>query len=501
MNKQKQRKGFTSKFGFLMATVGSAVGLGNLWSFPYRVGEGGGAIFVFIYIIMVCLVGIIAMIGEFVIGKRSQMNVIDTYGGISKWFKWLGYLGVIVPFLILCYYQVIGGWSIKYMVDYIGGIGVASGAGNVSDMFGTFTTSVGMPVVFLFVFAFIVAIVVLFGVNKGIEKASKILMPALFVCLIIVMIKSLTLPNAVKGLEFLFKPDFSKVNGAKIGTTILSALGQVFFSMSLGMGINVAYGSYMKDNMNIGKSAVLIGVLDTVIAMLAGMAIFPAVFSFGLEPSSGPGLLFVVLAEVFASMGPVAGRIFGAIFFMLVILAATTSSIALLEVPVQFIVERFHINRKLASMCVAGIVFGIGAFIAMSFGVKNLQVEGVDLLTLFDSVTNKLILPITSAATCLLIGYKVKPKNLMDDLEANTIHKVRIYKIWGVLIRYVTPIGILAVLGIGLKEIIVGDAGFKTLGGKLTIILSAVVLIGFCVLGNVIGNLVEKNKLQNKLKN
>ena len=179
-----------------MATVGSAVGLGNLWSFPYRVGQGGGAAFVFIYIIMVCLVGVIAMIGEFVIGKRSGVNVIDTFGGISKWAKWLGYLGVIVPFLILCYYQVIGGWSIKYMVDYIGGIGVASGANHVGDMFGTFTQSVGMPVLYLFIFAFVVAIIVLFGVNKGIEKASKILMPALFVCLIIVVIKSLTLPNA-----------------------------------------------------------------------------------------------------------------------------------------------------------------------------------------------------------------------------------------------------------------------------------------------------------------
>jgi len=496
LSKQKSSKGFTSKFGFLMATVGSAVGLGNLWSFPYRVGQGGGAAFVFIYILMVCLVGVIAMIGEFVIGKRSGVNVIDTYGGISKWAKWLGYLGVVVPFLILCYYQVIGGWSIKYMVDYIGGIGVASGSSHVGDMFGTFTTSVGMPVLYLFIFAFVVAIIVLFGVNKGIEKASKILMPALFVCLIIVVIKSLTLPNASEGLLFLFKPDFTKVNGS----TILSALGQVFFSMSLGMGINVAYGSYMKDNMNIGKSSVLVGVMDTVIAMLAGMAIFPAVFSFGLEPTAGPGLLFVVLAEVFASMGPVAGRIFGTIFFMLVILAATTSSIALLEVPVQFIVEKFHINRKLASMCVAGIVFGIGAFIAMSFGVKNLQVEGVDLLTLFDSITNKIILPITAASTCLLIGYKVKPNNLLDDLGADTKNKITIYKIWGFLIRYVTPVGILCVLGIGIYEVFSGQAGFTTIGGKLTIVLTAVFLVLFSVAANAVANYWDSKKLKNKIK-
>ncbi len=491
MINKKQNKGFTSKFGFLMATVGSAVGLGNLWSFPYKVGEGGGAAFVFIYIIMVCLVGVVAMIGEFVIGKRSRVNVIDTYGGISKWFKWLGYLGVIVPFLILCYYQVIGGWSIKYMVDYIGGIGVASGANNVGDMFGTFTTSVGMPVVYLLVFALVVGIIVLFGVNKGIEKASKILMPALFVCLIVVVIKGLTLPNAAKGLEFLFKPDFGKITGS----TVLSALGQVFFSMSLGMGINVAYGSYMKDSMNIGKSAVMVGVLDTIMALLAGMAIFPAVFSFGLTPTAGPGLLFVVLAEVFASMGPVAGRIFGAIFFMLVILAATTSSIALLEVPVQFVVERFHINRKLASLCIAGIVFGIGAFIAMSFGVPSLQVEGVDLLTLFDSITNKLILPITAASTCLLVGYKVKPKNLFDDLQADSKSKIIIYKIWGFLIRYVTPIGILCVLGIGINEVITGGAGFETLAGKLSIILSALMLVVLSVVANLIANYLDKKKL------
>lgn len=493
MDNHKQRKGFSSKFGFLMATVGSAVGLGNLWSFPYKVGQGGGAAFVFIYIIMVCLVGVIAMIGEFVIGKRSQVNVIDTYGGISKWAKWLGYLGVLVPFLILCYYQVIGGWSIKYMVDYIGGIGVgASGAANVGGMFTDFTESVGMPVVYLFVFSLIVGIIVLFGVNKGIEKASKILMPALFVCLIIVIIKSLTLPNAVKGLEFLFKPDFTKVTGS----TILSALGQVFFSMSLGMGINVAYGSYMKNNMRIGKSAVLVGVLDTVIALLAGMAIFPAVFSFGLTPTAGPGLLFVVLAEVFASMGPVAGRIFGAVFFMLVILAATTSSIALLEVPVQFIVERFHINRKLASLCTAGVVFGIGAFIAMSFGVASFQVEGVDLLTLFDSITNKLILPITSAATCLFIGYKIKPKNLFDDLGVEGKRQRVLYNIWGFLIRYITPIGILCVLGIGVFEVFSGEAGFKTLAGKLTIILSAVFMVGFCFAANLVANRLQDKKLK-----
>ncbi|MDE6967362.1 MAG: sodium-dependent transporter [Clostridia bacterium] len=490
---QKSNKGFTSKFGFLMATVGSAVGLGNLWSFPYRVGEGGGAAFVFIYVIMVCLVGVIAMIGEFVIGKRSQVNVIDTYGGINKWAKWLGYLGVIVPFMILCYYQVIGGWSIKYMIDYIGGIGVASGSGNVAAMFDTFTASVGMPVLYLFIFAFIVAIIVLFGVNKGIEKASKILMPALFVCLVIVVIKGLTLPNATLGLEFLFKPDFSKVNGS----TVLSALGQVFFSMSLGMGINVAYGSYMKDNMKIGKSAVMVGVMDTFIAMLAGMAIFPAVFSFDLTPTQGPGLIFVVLAKVFASMGPVAGRIFGAIFFMLVILAAITSSIALLEVPVQFIVERFHVNRKLASLCIAGVVFGIGAFIAMSFGVKNFQVEGVDLLTLFDSITNKIILPVTASSTCLLVGFVVKPKNLMEDLCADTKFKLNVYKVWGFLIRYVTPIGILCVLGIGINEVIIGKAGFETLEGKLTIILSAVFLILIAVAANGVANYLEnKRKIQ-----
>ncbi len=494
MINKKHSKGFTSKFGFLMATVGSAVGLGNLWSFPYKVGEGGGAAFVFIYIIMVCLVGVIAMIGEFVIGKRSQVNVIDTYGGISKWFKWLGYLGVLVPFMILCYYQVIGGWSIKYMVDYIGGIGVASGVQNVGGMFDTFTTSVTMPVVYLLVFALIVGIIVLFGVNKGIEKASKILMPALFVCLIVVVIKGLTLPNAVAGLEFLFKPDFTKVTGS----TVLSALGQVFFSMSLGMGINVAYGSYMKDSMNIGKSAVMVGVLDTVMALLAGMAIFPAVFSFGLKPTAGPGLLFVVLAEVFASMGPVAGRIFGTIFFMLVILAATTSSIALLEVPVQFVVERFHINRKLASLCIAGIVFGIGSFIAMSFGVPSLQVESVDLLTLFDSITNKLILPITAASTCLLVGYKVKPKNLYDDLQADTKNKLIIYKIWGFLIRYITPVGILCVLGIGINEVITGAAGFETLAGKLMIILSAVFMVIICVIANVVANYMESKKMQIK---
>lgn len=498
MIKHKQHRGFSSKFGFLMATVGSAVGLGNLWSFPYRVGTGGGAAFVLIYIFMVALVGLVAMIGEFVIGKRSQVNVIDTFSNISKKSKWLGYLGVIVPFIILCYYQVIGGWSVKYMVDYIGGIGVghiSANMGNVTsigNMFGEFIGSVGMPVVYLLVFAGIVVGIVLGGVNKGIEKASKILMPMLFVCLLIVIVKSLTLHNAVEGLKFLFVPDFSKINGS----VVLSALGQVFFSMSLGMGINVAYGSYMRDNMNVGTNSLMVAILDTVMALLAGVAIFPAVFSFGIEPTAGPGLLFIALAEVFASFGPVGGRLFGAIFFLLVTLAAVTSSIALLEVPVQFIVEKFHMKRKFASLCVAGCAFGIGAFVAMSFGVPSFQVGGVNLLDFLDYVANKLILPVTAASTCLLIGYKIKPQNLMDDLGADTKAKITIYKIWGFLIRYVTPVGILCVLGIGISETFSDKSDFKTLGGQLTVLFTAIAILAIAVIANVVANSIEKKKLK-----
>lgn len=479
MSKTKETRGFSSKFGFLMAAVGSAIGLGNLWSFPYKVGEGGGAVFVLVYLVMVLLIGAVALIGEFYIGKRAQTHVIASFTKITKKSKWVGYISVIAPFLILTYYPIIGGWSLKYAVDYIGGIGVASAANSshVTDLFNSFVTSSGMPILYLGLFMVIVAVIVLAGVKKGIERASKILMPLLFICLIVIVIKSLTLPGRTEGLLYLFKPDFSKMNGS----VILSAMGQVFFSMSLGMGINVAYGSYMKKNMSINKSVSVVAVMDTFMALLAGMAIFPAVFSFGIAPSAGPGLLFQSLASVFSNM--TGGRVFGAIFFCLVILAAVTSSIALLEVPVQLICDKTKLSRRAASLLVAGVAFGVGTLISLSFGNSSLQIGGTNLLDLVDTITQKLLLPIVSCATCLYIGWKLKPQSIMTDLEVTSKSEKIFYKIWGVLIKYITPLAIAAILIVGFSEILTSKD--LSVAAQWTAIITALLIVVAAVAFNI----------------
>ncbi len=471
-----------------MAAVGSAVGLGNLWSFPYKVGSNGGAAFIFIYVIIAVIVGVVALIGELIIGKRSQSNVINTFSSISPKSKWLGYLGVIVPFLILCYYPVIGGWAVKYAVDYIGGIGVAVPGVDAGEAFGAFITSGGMPVLYLFIFLAIVTIIVLLGVKKGIEMASKILMPMLFICLIVVIGIGLSLPNAIEGVKYLFVPDFSLVTGG----TILTAMGQVFFSMSLGMGINIAYGSYMGETMSVGSNAVIVSVMDTVMALLAGLAIFPAVFSFGLSAKEGPSLLFDVLATVFGSMGAM-GRVFGAIFFILVIVAAVTSSIALLEVPVQFLVEKFHLNRKVVSLGVALTAFAAATVITLSFGTPSLQVQGQSLLDVFDTVINKIILPVTALSTCLLIGWKIKPKYLMNDLGANTNIKRKVYNIWGFLIKFITPTAIFSILMFGLVDLFSGNVKeFPLLAGQLIVFFVGLSVIIVALLSNYVSRQADK---------
>lgn len=493
MTKQNNHRGFSSKFGFMMAAVGSAVGLGNLWAFPYKVGNNGGAAFIFIYIIMAMLVGIVAMAGELLIGKRSQSNVVDTFAGITPKSKWIGYLGIIVPFFILCYYPIIGGWSLKYAWDYISGTGV--GAVGVEDYGAVFSGFIASPqaAIFLAIFLAFVFIIVLFGVKKGIEKASKILMPLLFVCLIIVIIYGLTLEGSIKGVEFILKPDFSKVTG----NTVLTALGQVFFSMSLGMGINIAYGSYMGKNMKVGHSAIMVGVMDTCMALLAGLAIFPAVFSFGLKPAEGPGLLFIVLAEVFGAIGGVGGRVFGAIFFILVIVAAVTSCIALLEVPVQFIVEKFHINRKLASVCVAGAAFGIGAFVSLSFGVTQLQIAGSNLLDLIDAITNKMLLPICAFATCMLVGWYIKPKNLADTFDTEKPIAKFGFMAWSFLVKFVTPLGIAIIFGFGLYDLFTGAVKeFPTIEGQIAIVVGAAILLVLAIAINLTTYLYDKHKIK-----
>jgi len=316
---------WASKAGFVLAAAGSAVGLGNLWKFPYMAGENGGAAFVFVYLIILVLIGMTVMLAELTVGRHTQLDALGAYKKLSSKWSWVGGMGVLCAFLIMAFYTVVGGWAIRYFFASF------SGVANVD--FGAFITAPVAPIIYTLVFCIITWVIVYSGIGGGIEKASKIMMPLLFIFIIIIAIRSCTLPGAGAGLNYYLNPDLSLINGG----VILAAMGQVFFSLSLGMGCMITYGSYLGKDTSLTQSAWMIPTLDTLVAFLAGLAIFPAVFAFGMEPGSGPGLMFATLPQVFDQMP--AGAFFSAMFFLLVIFAALTSAISLLEVVTAYFVD------------------------------------------------------------------------------------------------------------------------------------------------------------------
>nr|MCR5482389.1 sodium-dependent transporter [Clostridia bacterium] len=331
---ESNNKQWGSHFGFLMAAVGSAVGLGNLWGFPYKMGSHGGFAFLIIYLVLAVFVGYVIMMGELTIGRRSGKGAIGAYKAISEKFAIVGWMAYICPYLILSFYSMLGGWCLRYAIANIGDL-FGAGWGTAGQDSGTFFTNLYLSqstsTIYTVIFIVLTALIVMGGVSGGIEKFSKYAMPALFFMLIIVIIRSVTLPGAVEGLKFMFKPDFSVFQGTGWLSVLASAGGQMFFSLSLGMGIMITYGAYLPKETSIEKSSLIIPACDTLIALMAGVAVMPAVFAFGMEPGGGPGLLFVTLQAVFAEMGAI-GPVFGFILYFLVFIAAITSSISLLEV-------------------------------------------------------------------------------------------------------------------------------------------------------------------------
>lgn len=422
---------WASKLGFILATAGAAIGLGNLWKFPYLMGKNGGFPFLVAYLFFICILGIPVMIAEMSLGRKTGHGPVLAYDTIHPHARIVGYLGVAAAFFILSYYAVIGGWIIRYFVSY------ALTAQAPRD-FNAFIGHPTEPLFWFFLFMLITALICYFGVS-GIEKASRSMMPMLFIILLLIIVRGITLPGAAAGLAFIFSPrldDFSlhSVNGA---------LGQVFYSLSLCMGITITYGSYLQKDVSIPKGCIQIALLDTCMAVLAGIAIFPAVFACGLEPASGPGLIFVTLPEVFGAMA--GGAFFAALFFLLVFFAAVTSAVALLEVSVSFVMGSWHWERKKAVILLALAIFLVGIFSSLSFG----PLAGVSILNygIFDFVcmlTDNLFLPFGGIFMCYYIGWKWDPAMLIEEICQHGV-PFPLARVWLFLIRFVTPVMVAAV--------------------------------------------------------
>lgn len=442
----EERANFGSKLGMILATAGGAVGLGNVWRFPYMTGENGGAAFILIYLGCVVLLGIPCMISEFIIGRHGASNTYRAYARLSggRAWKFIGFLGVLTGFLITGYYAVVSGWCLQYI--YASVMGELNGDSQfVQNYFTSFSTNPIRPIFWLAVILLIAHYVIIHGVRGGIEKASKLLMPTLFILLLIIVVASCSLPGASKGIEFLFKPDFGKVDQG----VFLSALGQSFYSLSIAMGCICTYASYYSRQTNLLTSAVQVSVVDSLVAILAGLMIFPAAFSVGVNPDSGPSLIFITLPNVFnQAFGgmPVLGWVVSLMFYALLSLAALTSLMSLHEVSTSFFYEELHISRKKGAVIVTATTIVIGAFCSLSLGGMNyLSVAGKSLFEVFDFVTGQIFLPVGGFLTCVFLGWFVPKKIVKDEFTNWGTLSSRLFGIFLFLVRFVCPTAILAI--------------------------------------------------------
>ncbi len=436
----EKRSSFTGKIGFVLAAAGSAVGLGNIWRFPYLAAKYGGGIFLVVYIALAVTFAFALMCAEIAIGRKTGLSAIGAFKKLDKRFSFVGILAAAVPAIILPYYSVIGGWVTKYLVTFVSG-GMKDAAAD--GYFGDFISKPFEPVGWFLIFMGLTALVVLFGVEKGIEKVSKFMMPILALLTVFISVYGLFMPGAIDGLLYYITPDFSKFSA----TTVLAALGQLFYSMSLAMGIMITYGSYMKKEVNLESSVRQIEIFDTGIAFFAGLMIIPAVFSFsgGSEEAlgQGPGLMFVTLPKVFESM--TGGAIIGALFFLLVLFAALTSSISLMETVVSIVKDKFGWNRKVICLIVFLFCLGIGIPVSLGNGIwSSFTIIGMALLDFFDFISNSVLMPIVALLTCIFVGYIIKPKSIIEEIEIGASFKGK--GLFSVVIKYIAPICIVLIL-------------------------------------------------------
>lgn len=443
---ESKRSNFSSKLGFVLATAGSAVGLGNIWRFPYLAAKHGGGMFLLTYLVLVLTFGFALSCAEILIGRKTGQSAITAFGALSKKWSFVGWLAALVPMIILPYYSVIGGWIFKYLFAFTTGEAKTTASDNY---FVDFIGKINEPIGWFLLFIGITAVIVLFGVEKGIEKASKIMMPVLIVITIFIAIYSACMPGAFKGVLYYITPNFSDFSV----TTVLAALGQLFYSMSLAMGIMITYGSYMKKDVNVSSSVHQVEIFDTGIAFLAGLMIVPAVFSFsgGSEEalSKGPSLMFITLPKVFDSMP--GGTIIGIIFFLMVLFAALTSSISLMETVVSVVQDKLKLNRKITCLIVfvGSVLLGLPS--SLGNGVwEEIKILGFAFLDFFDFISNSVLMPIVALLTCIFVGYVIKPKALIEEAEISA--KFEQKTLFTIIIKYVAPICIILILGFSVLE-------------------------------------------------
>ncbi|MBR1917790.1 MAG: sodium-dependent transporter [Bacteroidaceae bacterium] len=452
------RASFGSKFGIIMAAAGSAVGLGNIWRFPIETGQNGGAAFILIYIIAIALLGVPLMVAEFFIGRHAHTNAAHAYKKLSSHPFWsnIGFIGVLGGSLILCYYVVVAGWVLKYMFLSLDGtlstLFTPGDASGYESLFGNFVSSTWSPLIFMVLFVLMCHFAIAAGVRKGIEKLSKIFMPALFVILVVLVGFSLFAPGAQEGLSFLFHPDFSKLTTS----SVLSAIAQAFYSLSLCMGCLCTYASYFGKDVNIIKSAVSISVIDTLVAIMAGLIIFPAVFSAGISPQSGPSLAFIALPGAFQqAFGavPAVAYIVSVLFYALLVLAALTSAISLYEVPTAYIHETWHIRRRYAALVVTAVCLMLGTVCSLSMGVLgDLHLFGKTVFDFLDYFCTTIMMPLSGVFIAIFLGWVVKRDIFMDDVTNGRTLRAAPAGVIHWLLRWVAPIllfaAFLGVLGV-----------------------------------------------------
>jgi len=444
---ENKRENWGSRIGFIMAAAGSAVGLGNIWRFPYLTGQNGGGAFILIYLMFVVFIGFSIMLAEFTVGRKTGLAAVGAYKKINRSFTFAGILGVLSAFFIMGFYPVVGGWATAYILKSF--TGLLSDPAAIGDIFGAFIGNPVEPLIWMAIFLAINIVIVAKGISGGIEKAGKILMPTLFALLVLIAIRSVTLPGAGAGLDFLFKPDWSVVNGG----TFLAALGQAFFSLSLGMGCMITYGSYLSKSENLPSSAMTVSLMDTGVALLAGVAIFPALFAFGMEPAAGPGLVFVVVPQIFAQMGGL-GPIFSAIFFIALMVAALTSSVSLLEVVVAYLMDERGWARKKSVYVSGAIMVVTGILSSLSLGVMSgVTFLGVGAFDFFDILTDKIFLAIGGLVLAVFVGWFMDKNELKEEMTNGGAVKFGLFELWYALVKFVIPIAIAIVAFFGITGI------------------------------------------------
>lgn len=454
---EKKRSSFTGSIGFVLAAAGSAVGLGNIWRFPYLAAKDNGGLFILCYIILALTFGFALLTTEIAIGRKTKQSPLTAYGKINKKFKGIGTLATLVPVIILPYYCTIGGWVLKYFITFISGHGTDAAA---DGYFTGYITQQWQPIIWMLVFLALTSITVFCGVDKGIEKISKILMPILLILVIGISVYSLTLTytdasgvtrTGLEGLKIYLVPDFTNVSFKDFFIILMDAMGQLFFSISVAMGIMVAYGSYVNDNTNLMKSINQIEIFDTIVALLAGLMIVPAVFVFmGKEGmSAGPGLMFVSLPKVFADMGK-AGTVIGILFFLMVIFAAVTSCVSIMEAIVSSIMDRYNCSRKKSTIIVTAYALIIGIVVCLGYNLFYFELKLPNgsvgqILDVFDYLSNNILMPLVALFTCILIGWVAKPKTIIDEVTKNG-EKFSRKTIYIVMMKFVVPILIFVLL-------------------------------------------------------